>query len=245
MRNICATHAFVPVYKLLAMLFHLAYKSFVFLLPIVIVIWNSLAASCLWYPYVSQKLSSIPARLCKAWLATTSFLLLAGPGGITSNNPLCTSSDASCNHSVFQKLSPRIMHMLCSTRQMLTNSDTFFKCTSIIFNNIRHLSLSNSSALSRHMRAELWTRSSSTLPESARLCSPWRGLTSRGDMGMPHCQTMRKAQVFQASQNWPIEVPSHRLASCIDPAHPMLKSQNNHLLDTIPCKMIECNHFRL
>lgn len=120
--------------------------------------WNSLVISCLKYSNLSRELSSIPARLCHAWLTTTSFSCLAGPEGVISDNPFCTSSDVSCNHSQFQKLSPRMMHMLCSIRQVLTNSDTFLSCTSILFNNIRHLFLSISNARLMHILVELWTK---------------------------------------------------------------------------------------
>ena len=119
------------------------------------------------------------------------------PGGVTSDNPLCTSSDASCNPSVFQNMSSRNMHMLFSTRQVLTNSSTFFKCTSSFLTIFVTFPWAFQMLFQRTCGWNFERSSSCIPPELARFCGPWRGLTSRGDMGMPHHQPMRKTQIFQ------------------------------------------------
>src|ERR1700737_1822116 len=110
------------------------------------------------YSNVSLEVSSMLAKLCNAWLATASLSCDGGPETLPCDSPLCTSSVASCIHSVFQNSSPKTMHMLCRTRHVLTNFGTFFKFKSIIFNKILHLPFSIPNARSIHMRVELCTK---------------------------------------------------------------------------------------
>ena len=155
--KVCAMEAFIfAIQRLFATPFRLAESSSTVLPPVSIAISNSMAASCLKYSKVSLELSSMPARLCNAKLAIGSLSCMDEPGTFSIANPLCTSSIASRIHSFFQKLSPKIMHILCRTKHVLIKSGTFFKCTSTLFNKIRHLHLSIPNARSIHMRVELW-----------------------------------------------------------------------------------------
>ena len=81
-------------------------------------------------------------------------------------NPVCLGWPIRCAphrwpphiHSCLQKVSPKIMHMLCKTKHVVTKSGTLFKCTSILFKMIRHLPFSIPNARSTHMRVKLWTK---------------------------------------------------------------------------------------
>ena len=151
------------------------------------------------YSNMSMKISSMPTMVCSAWLTTTSLPCDGGPKYLPCVSPLCTSFVVSCIHSVFQKSSPKTMHILCRTGHKLTNSDTFFKCTLIIFNKILHLPFSIPNARSMHMRLELFTKFqwySSWINSS--LC-PLYGANIHGQQGYATSPTRACGDSFHAS----------------------------------------------
>ena len=157
--KVCAMQAFVfGIQRLLAMQFHHPDNSLNDFLPMLMTNSNSMAASCFMYFNVSLELSSMPAKLCNAKLAIASYSCIHAPVTFAMASPLCTSSVASRIHSRFQKLSPKMMHMLCGTKHVETKSDIFFKCTSTLFKRIHHLPLSMANSRLMHMRVELWTK---------------------------------------------------------------------------------------
>lgn len=153
--------AFVfAIHKLLAMLLHLADNSLNDFPLVLIAISKCVAASCFKFSKVSLELSSTPAKLCKAKLATASRSCARAPPldpARALDKPLWTSSVASRIHSCLHMLSPKIRHMLCKIKHVVTKSGTFFKATSILFNKIRHRSFSMPNARSTHIWVELWT----------------------------------------------------------------------------------------
>ena len=126
-------------------------------LPLVhIATLNSLASSCFMFSSVSLEFSSIPAKVCNARFAIASLSRINELGTLRIASPLYTSFVASLNHCTFQKLSLKTIHMLCKIKHVAIKSETFFKCTSIIFNKIHHLPLSIPKVRSTHMRVELY-----------------------------------------------------------------------------------------
>ena len=160
-------------------------------------------------------------------------------------NPLCTSSIASYIHSFFQKLSQKMIQMLWSTKHVLTSLGTSLRCTSTLFNKMRHLPLSIPNARSMHMRIKLCTKFQWYSSRVRPSLWPLNGANIHGRQGYTTLPTRVYGESLPTSQYWPISVLAHRLASCINPAQPMSKSQNKHLLNTTPCKRIEWIPFRL
>ena len=217
--------AFVFVIRrLLTMAFHLADNSFNDFLAVLIEISNAIASSCLMYSRVSRDLSSMPAKLCNAKLATAIHSHMDEPGTCGIASPLRTSSVASRIHSSLQKVSPKIMHMLCKTKHVETKSGTFFKCTSTLFERICHLPLSIPNARSTHMRVELWTKFQWYSSRERPSLWPLNGANIQGRHGYATSPTKVYGESLPVSQCWPIAVLAHRLASCIEPTHPMSKS---------------------
>jgi len=140
--------------------------------------------------------------------------------------------DASCIHSFFQKLSPKMIQMLCRIKHVVTKSSTFFKCTSIIFKRICHLPFSSPNVRSMHIWIELWTNFQwYSSRDNPSLC-PLNDDNIQGQHRYTASPIKAYGESFPTLQNCLMVVLPHKLASCIDLAQPMSKSQNKHLLET-------------
>ena len=154
-----------------------------------------LPRTCLRYSNVSLELSSMRANVCKTLFATANLSCPDAIDAVPMANASCILSVASCNHSFFQKVSPNMMQMLCSSKYMLTSSGTFFNCTSTYFKIMRHLFLIRMPVQCTYSWSS--TRCSSGTPLSSnRLCGPWTEPTSTDDKGMRHLELKRIVRVF-------------------------------------------------
>lgn len=119
---------------------------------------------------------------------------------------------------------------------METKSDTFFKCTSTLFKIIYHLSLIIPNTRSTHMHVDFWTKFQWSSSNKRPYLWSLKGANIQGRHGYTVSPTKVYDGSLPASQYWPIAVLPHMLATFIEPAQPMSKSQNKHLSNITPAK---------